>query len=321
MAGQSTSEQRCGLGPFLTGLRVGRAVPIPGAHLVPILSERRDDTRPWVVPVALLLEESLAEGSTRVFEVCDGGAVNLVEVDHRGDLPLLVLDGEQIHGANQDRIFNASFVIAPHTRVALPVSCIERGRWQRRSKRFSAGRSTIYEGARSRKLRRICASLAEGGGYEASQQDVWRDVRTYIDSSRVSSPTEAYEEAAASKRGATQRLLKHLRPVAGQVGLALVRRDRLRLLDVFGSPSLYARAADKVIRGLLAALYRARREPRVTPELVVARALHHLGRVEATEVPSPGLGSTYHGTCDRFAFTAAAYEGRTYHYVATGVTA
>jgi len=45
-----------------------------------------------------------------------------------GDLPLLLLDGEQLVGAKQNWIMNMTVLVAAHTAVTIPVSCVERVR-------------------------------------------------------------------------------------------------------------------------------------------------------------------------------------------------
>ena len=44
------------------------------------------------------------------------------------DRPLLLLDGEELIGAKQDRILNTTVLVAAHTEVTIPVSCVEQGR-------------------------------------------------------------------------------------------------------------------------------------------------------------------------------------------------
>lgn len=39
---------------------------------------------------------------------------------------VLILDGEEILGAKQNRMVNATILIAAHTKVKVPVSCVER---------------------------------------------------------------------------------------------------------------------------------------------------------------------------------------------------
>ena len=54
----------------------------------------------------LTLDEALATGAARVTEVSDGGRVSELEVDVTGDRPVLLLDGEELPGAKQNRVAN-----------------------------------------------------------------------------------------------------------------------------------------------------------------------------------------------------------------------
>jgi hypothetical protein len=42
-----------------------------------------------------------------------------------GDLPVLVVEGEMLLGAKQDRTLNLSVLCPPKARVPIPVSCVD----------------------------------------------------------------------------------------------------------------------------------------------------------------------------------------------------
>ena len=68
---------------------------------------------------------------------------------NRSDDMVFVMDGEEVVGGKQNRIVNASFLIAPKSEVALPVSCVER-RWHDVAPSFGSGGlpSSLFEGRR-----------------------------------------------------------------------------------------------------------------------------------------------------------------------------
>ncbi len=74
---------------------------------------------------------TLAEAGDRVpiTEVGEEGSVPDLKVANQGDLPLLLLDGEQLVSAKQNRILNMTVLWAAQAEVNIPVSCVERGRW------------------------------------------------------------------------------------------------------------------------------------------------------------------------------------------------
>src|SRR5688572_21752252 len=105
------------LGNILTGAPVthGALTVIP--LLGPLLSE----------PEWLTLGE--ATGQVRITEVNEAGSVPTLTVENLGERPILLLDGEELLGAKQNRILNTTVLVAAHATVEIPVSCVEQGRW------------------------------------------------------------------------------------------------------------------------------------------------------------------------------------------------
>jgi hypothetical protein len=73
---------------------------------------------------------TLAEAGDRVriTEISEGGSVPNLKMANLGDLPLLLLDGEQQVGIKHDRILNTTVLVAAQTEVTIPVSSVEQGR-------------------------------------------------------------------------------------------------------------------------------------------------------------------------------------------------
>jgi len=284
-----------------------QVVPIGGDVFVPLLMEQDG-------PDADLLHEGLALKETSLREVSEQGDVNRVFVKHLGRRLLLLVDGEQIVGAKQNRVVNSSFLVEPGSEVVIPVSCVERGRWRYGARDFHASDTTLTGVARSRKLSRITKSVIRGRGYDAQQQAVWRDVDDYLERSQVVSTTAALEDAIASRRETTQSQLRLLRPLPRQVGVALVREGKLALMDVFASSTLYARAYKKIASGMIADGSSGGSQTEDAPR-IVAEALRRICEAQPTRKQAPGCGETLHGQIDGIVFGAVAYEGQVYHAV------
>ena len=86
--------------------------------VIPILAPMQTE------PEWLTLAE--AGDRVRITEVDEEGSVPELRVANLGDLPLLLLDGEQLVGAKQNRILNITVLVAAQTEVTIPVSCVER---------------------------------------------------------------------------------------------------------------------------------------------------------------------------------------------------
>jgi hypothetical protein len=46
-----------------------------------------------------------------------------------GDRPALLIDGEHLEGAKQNRVLNVTVLVAARRDTVVPVSCVEQGRW------------------------------------------------------------------------------------------------------------------------------------------------------------------------------------------------
>ncbi len=107
----------------LPKLRVGDPLRHEALSVFPLFSETTGgvDYR--------LSDAALADESLLVEEVSEGGSVSDLLVENKGDLRVLFLEGEELVGAKQNRILNTSVLVAAHTKIKIPVSCVEQGRW------------------------------------------------------------------------------------------------------------------------------------------------------------------------------------------------
>jgi hypothetical protein len=76
------------------------------------------------------LREALAAGTLRVTEVSEGGSVPRLSAVNDGDKAVLILDGEELVGAKQNRIANLTILVPAKRTIPIPVSCVEAGRWR-----------------------------------------------------------------------------------------------------------------------------------------------------------------------------------------------
>jgi hypothetical protein len=118
---------------FLEIVKLAKAQSHRNLVLFPLLAPDSGD------PDYLNLEEALQEEAVVITEVDEGGHVLELKLISRSESKVLILDGEELKGAKQNRIVNATFLIGPKMEVVIPVSCVEHGRWSYQSLDFAAG--------------------------------------------------------------------------------------------------------------------------------------------------------------------------------------
>ena len=96
----------------------------------------------------LTLGEALERHVLVITEVSQGGSVPELAVENSGDTAVLLLDGEELRGAKQNRVLNTSILLAPKARYVVPVSCTEQGRWHYVSNTFEDSGYVMSRGAR-----------------------------------------------------------------------------------------------------------------------------------------------------------------------------
>ena len=180
-------------------------------------------------PPYIALADALAKQTLRVDEIGDAGHVPHIRVSNAGDVAVLVLFGEELRGAKQNRIANASFLVGAYTDTVIDVSCVEAGRWSReRSAPFAASREVVSNSMRKKMAGQVSSSRLMGRGFAADQGQVWDDVSARLSHAGSRSRTSAYadyaEQASRSGRRVGGRVPADRRP--GRLRVRDRRRDR-----------------------------------------------------------------------------------------------
>jgi hypothetical protein len=121
----------------------------------------------------LLLDEALACGALQVEELDRGGSVPEIRVINQSSKMVLILDGEELVGARQNRIVNTTILVAAKSAIVIPVSCVEQGRWHYASQRFSSRERVMAPSLRAMKSEQVQFSLHTTGEYRSDQRAIW----------------------------------------------------------------------------------------------------------------------------------------------------
>ncbi len=156
-------------------------------NIVPLfITEGEEEFFPY-----LLLEEALEMGHIEVKELTQEGDVNTIIITNNAAEPVLILYGEEILGAKQNRMVNATILLYPQKKTEVPVSCVERGRWRYSSPVFDKAGNFGYNTLRRQKAEQVSHSLKYSQSYAADQGAIWQEIDRKQASMGTSSPTDA----------------------------------------------------------------------------------------------------------------------------------
>ncbi len=147
----------------------------------------------------LLLDEALESELAHVTEVSQAGSVPELAFENASDKRVLLVDGDELVGARQNRIVNISILVGAGRKLVIPVSCVEQGRWAYRSARFAAARRSLFASAKARKMAAVSRSMREDGARRSNQGEVWGDIGEQFARRSVSSATPGAMRAEVSR--------------------------------------------------------------------------------------------------------------------------
>ena len=195
----------------------------------------------------LTLGEALAGSLIRITEVDTGGSVPELKVINGADQAVLLLDGEELAGAKQNRILNASILLREKSDTTIPVSCTESGRWSYRDRVFSDSGHISPQTIRRNKLASVNASLRAERGFTSDQGRVWADIDQLHAAAGFASPTRAMRDMLEARKASIAEYLEAFRPVEGQRGLLAVIDGVAAGFDLLSRPASYARLHGKLV--------------------------------------------------------------------------
>jgi hypothetical protein len=277
-------------GARLTGmLELGPVLSCGPVMVIPLSASTEGG--PWYVT----LGEAVATGNCRVAEVDEGGSVPNLRVDNNGDTLVLVLDGEELRGAKQNRVLNTTILVGKQSSLVVPVSCTEQGRWSYESREFFAAEYIAERKLRASLQFTVDASVRSGRGHRSDQGRVWDEVRALHADQATSSPTGAMRGAFEDRGRELQEYVDALPAVEGQQGLLVLLGGAVVGMDFVSIPEKYARVHTKLVRSYALAALGAERAGAVAPAaddaLERARAfLARIGGLSGERFKSPGLG-------------------------------
>jgi hypothetical protein len=297
---------------LLDRVAVGRPITRGGVALVPVYIPQN-------------LPERIATGEGAGVEIAEvpNAEVARLSATNVGNGPALLVEGETVQGGLQQRTLNVSVLVPGKTRLDIPVSCVEAGRWNG-GHEFTRSRTFAPGPVRRSKVDSVRENVRRSGRKASDQNAVWSGVETTMACYDVGSATR--NVAAADEvferdtpRWRELRKLLETEPLPGQCGVVIFHGARVVAAELFGDTDLLRAHWTPLVRGHL---LDAHDEVSGRPSLDRAlRFLRRLGRAEGEVAPGVGLGAEIHQRSGRVSGQALVWEGALVHASAFALAA
>jgi len=198
---------------YLDSLRLGEAQVYRNIILFPLHLTANGS------PVYVTLGEAIQAKTLAVTEVSQSGSVPELFVVNSGDQPVLLLDGEELLGAKQNRVLNTTILLREKSETKIPVSCTEHGRWAYSSAQFSSSDVIMEKKIRARKSQTVSQSLVSGLSFGSDQGQVWAGIAALDAKSGSHSPTGAMQDTFKNYANDLKPCLEAFPQVPGQQGI------------------------------------------------------------------------------------------------------
>jgi hypothetical protein len=197
---------------------------------------------------------SFAEGranGARVTELEASASVSDLLIDNPGAEPVLLYEGEEVLGAQQNRTFDVTVLVPAQAKLRVPVSCVEVGRWdgRRHAEDFDVSPQAAYPDLRRAKSRQVGVNVAMGREARANQPAVWDEIAAKSARHRAQSPTGAMHDVFASRRHALLTLTGGVRRRDAQVGALGAIAGQFAVLDWVSRADVFAALHGPLVQG------------------------------------------------------------------------
>ena len=199
----------------------------------------------------LTLKKGLRMGLVELNEENPGGVVDTIKVENNAVTPLLILEGEVIIGAKQDRIANTSLLIPPHFETLMPVSCVEANRWKYQTNNFNDSTNYASSNLRGARTETVNVSLKKEGAYKSNQGLIWDVINQTQNNLNIKSKTCALKDVYTSKAETLNEYYESFPYTRKQNGSIILINNEVKGLELLYNNHLYKEFHERIIKSYI----------------------------------------------------------------------
>jgi hypothetical protein len=227
---------------FISNIRLGEIKQYKNISIIPVFFKESTG------PKYITLDEAISTGTLKIKEVSSGGSVPELIAENTGQNLILLLDGEEVIGAKQNRVLNATILLDSHSNNVIPVSCVEAHRWSSVSAEFRSSDNVLNYDIRRAKNSSVNASLKNSKMYMSNQGEIWEKIDKMSDELKVNSGTSAMRDVYISFDEDLGSFINNFPAQASQNGIFVFIDGRVAGFDVISQSDAYKVIHTKLIK-------------------------------------------------------------------------
>jgi ADP-ribosyl-[dinitrogen reductase] hydrolase len=274
---------------------------------------------PLLAPTGLaasydLLDSAIAAGAASVAEISEGGSVPELAFHNRGGRPVLLVDGEELSGARQNRILNITILADAGSELRIPVSCVERGRWAYRQRHFDSSERILFGAARRAKASAVSQSMRQRGAASGDQGEIWQMIEERFRSANRNSDTEAMSDLYAAEQPRLDACQRAFEWQPRQAGAVFAIDGQPVAVELFDSPDTFRSFLRKAVGSFAMDALSTRSPVNIEPDLAhVESFLQQVGHAGIERFKAVGAGTDLRLAGQHVAGGALEVKGQLLH--------
>lgn len=272
---------------YLSKIEIGDAQEYKNMALVPLKAPEKINDN------FLSLGEAISSDLITITEVDKSGSVPNLKVINKSPKPVLLLDGEELVGAKQNRILNTTILLKENSESIVPVSCTEQGRWSYQSSEFADSRHVASSRVRRAKSASVNHSLKTTHNYQSNQGEVWEEIRETSQRARVKSDTGAMRDVYNSQENNLEEYLKSFEMREGQNGTIFLINGQVMGMEILYNSAAYENYHDKLLKSYALDALLEDNQPNSKKKEKTKDFLDVISKSHQASYPSIGHGKDY----------------------------
>jgi len=194
------------------------------------------------------LDEALLDKVLEVTEINEYGQVPAVKVANKSERMVFLMAGELLVGCKQDRVLNTSMMVPSKCEIAIPVACVEVGRWGYKSRKFRSGQTSSHGYLRMILSKETSARYKTKSAPGSDQRAVWAEVARKMGKMGSRSSSGALQDMFRDYGDKLDQMVRSISSPDGCNGVAFAINGKIFGVDLFDKPTTLGKLWPKLIK-------------------------------------------------------------------------